>query len=766
MVKIGEYYNQRRFFVSLDDVPPLLYQAFISAEDDSFFEHSGVSIMAIIRAMIKNIQAGYKKQGGSTITQQVARALLLTPEKKYSRKVKEIILAFLMERFFSKQEILEIYLNQVYLGNTAYGVQAAAEVYFGKDMAQMTLAEMAMIAGLTKAPSRDNPKKDLQKAKERQSYVLSRLLTENKISKQEHDQAVEEKIKVAQKSNLNLEVVPYFVEHIRTYLMDKYGAKRVLEQGLQVHTTLDIKAALSANTALKKGLEKVDRRQGYAGVIKNIPLEDKNKIIEGELLTQWASDSPHRQALVLDYNNAQGWVHLHLGQREGYMLLEDFVWARKPDPNVYWEYRKIKKPSEVFQKGDLIWVKPNTEDATSTTVPETFKALQRYALFQVPRVQGAILGIDPRTQEVKAMVGGYDFEVSQFNRALQSKRQPGSAFKPVIYASALDKGYTSATIINDAPVVYDDPTNEFRWKPKNYSGKFYGDTIFRDSLIQSRNIPTIKILQDVGVDHVIKYARKMGIESKMDRNFSLGLGSSSVSLMEMAKAFGVFASGGKKIAPYMISKVTDRDGTILESHQRSSFQESLDQQVERVQEHAYQEQKVDHIAKLGENPENKLPKPYAISPQTAFIMTHMLSEVITAGTGRKAISIGRPAAGKTGTTNDNLDAWFAGFTPDLVAVVWVGFDDQKPLAKRESGGSTAAPIWLDFMKGALEGKPKLDFERPPGISFAKVDAKTGYLATPQTKRVVTEVFRKGTVPEEATEQEQQTQDTQNFFMTE
>ncbi|MCB0271699.1 MAG: PBP1A family penicillin-binding protein [Bdellovibrionales bacterium] len=764
MVKIGEFYQERRFFVPLDQIPPVLAQAFVTAEDAGFYDHGGISLMAITRAMMKNIQAGYKKQGGSTITQQVARALLLSPEKKYSRKVKEIFLAFFMERFFSKSEILEMYLNQVYLGNSAYGVQAASEVYFGKDLGQLTLGEVAMIAGLTKAPSRDNPKNDFEKAKVRQKYVLERLLEEKKIAKEEHDRALEEEIKVNPDADLNLTIAPYFVENLRTYLMDRYGSKVVLEDGLQVYTTLQIKPALAAQDALQNGIETIDQRQGYRGIIEHVEKDQIETFIEKNLQSQKIQDREPLKAIVLELNDKDGWVKLHTGRKEVLMLLKDFEWARTPNPDVFWENHLIKKPSQVFTQGDVIWIKPSLLENQKT--PDDCIECPLVRLYQYPEVQGSLISMDPDNGEVVAMVGGYDFTKSEFNRAISGKRQPGSAFKPFIYSAAIDHGYTAASIINDAPIVYDDPTNEFTWKPKNYGGKFYGDTIFRDCLIQSRNIPTIKILQDIGIDKVINNAKKMGITSTLERNFSLALGSSSVSPFEMARAYSVFASGGKKVEPFMITKILDRDRQVLESHENLTFKEPLFTQVDRVFENRYEQQKIAQIAELGKDPEAELPDPYVMSPQTAYITTHLLSEVITSGTGRRALSIGRPAAGKTGTTNDNLDAWFVGYTPDLVAAVWIGYDDRKPLGVLEGGGSTATPVWLDYMKLALEDKPKKDFFIPPGLTYVQIDPETGKLATEKTARPVFEVFREGSEPTAYTSEEQKTKQAQEFFLTE
>lgn len=765
MVKIGEFYTERRFFVPLTRIPATLSQAFISAEDASFYDHGGVSFLAIGRALIKNIQAGYKKQGGSTITQQVARALLLSPEKKYSRKVKEIFLAFFMEQFFTKADILEMYLNQVYLGNSAYGVQAASEVYFGKDLSELSIAEMAMIAGLTKAPSRDNPKNNFERAKGRQEYVLGRLREEGKITQEQFDLAIQEEITINPTADLNRSIAPYFVETIRTYVMDKYGADTVLHEGLKIYTTLQIKPALAATYALRRGIEQTDHRQGYRGPIETIEEDQIQAYAQTNMqVTHEDPFARHVKAIVTELNDQGGWVKLLLAdEQEGAMLLEHFKWARTPNNELYWENHLVKKPSQVFTKGDVIWVKPIHEVKET---PEALAEIPLFALYQYPEVQGSLISIHPNNGEVIAVVGGYNFEVSEFNRALYGKRQPGSAFKPFIYTAALDHGYTPASIINDAPIVYDDPTNEFTWKPKNYGGKFHGDTIFRDCLIKSRNIPTIKILQDIGVDTAIEYARNMGIESELERNFSLALGSSSVTPLELIRSYAVFANGGKRIETFMITKIVDRDGVVLESRSNLTFQESLSSQINRVFEEQYQDQRIAQIAEIGKDPQAELPKPYVLSPQTAYITTHLLSEVITSGTGRRAISIGRPAAGKTGTTNDNLDAWFVGYTPELMAGVWIGYDDRKPLGVLEGGGRTAAPIWLNYMEVALENRPKTDFYNPPGLTYVQIDPETGKLATERTARPVFEVFREGTEPTAFTSEEQKSKKAQEFFLME
>ncbi|MEZ4705147.1 MAG: PBP1A family penicillin-binding protein [Bdellovibrionota bacterium] len=758
-IKIGEFFQERRVFVPMEEIPPMVINAFLSAEDSDFYEHRGVSPIAIVRAMIKNAIAGYKKQGGSTITQQVARGVLLSRKKSYTRKIREVLLALKMERHLTKNEILEIYLNQVYLGHSSYGVQAAAKVYFNKNLKELTIGETAILAGLTKAPSRDNPHTSLEKAKGRQAYVLSRLVSEGHISEQEKKDAQNELIVVQSESDLNLSVAPYFVESIRRYAMNKYGAERVLGDGLQIITTLKYDAAMAADKTLRAGVIELDQRQGYRGPLKKVEESemaqemDRLKTEQGQMML--GQDQTY-EALVTEVSDKNGTVRIDTGAQAGWISLSSMEWARTPNAQVFWEYAKVKKPSQVLAKGDLIQVR----------WLETRNDQQWFALFQEPKVQGALVAMDPYTGAVIAMKGGYDYRESEFNRILQSTRQPGSSFKPFIYSAALDHGYTPGSIIVDAPLVYDDPTTEFRWKPKNYGGKFYGDTIFRDCLIQSRNVPTIKIVQDMGIDTVIDYARRFGFSTELDRNFSLALGSSTVYPIELAQAYSVFANGGTRPTYFMIKKIIDKDGNILEQH---SFDDpALDLDAQLVQREIMQDKKhkQEQAILQGLQEEDNLAQGYVITPQTAYMITHLLKEVITAGTGRRALKLGRPAAGKTGTTNDNYDAWFVGYTPQLVTVVWMGFDQAQDLGALEGGGRTAVPVWNDFMTITLKDEPRIDFDVPSGLVFAQIDPKTGKLANERTNDPIFEIFRQGTQPTGVSDQSMGSSQSQDFFLEE
>lgn len=737
-IKIGEFFEERRIFVPFEKIPPMLINAFISAEDASFYEHGGISLWAIFRAAIKNMEAGYKKQGGSTITQQVARGMLLSNKKEYTRKIREIMLAMMMEKYLSKQEILEIYLNQVYLGQSSYGVQAASHVYFGKDVQDLNLAEIAIMAGLTKAPSRDNPAKDLSAAKRRQSYVLQRLLEDKHIQPEEKEHASKMPLQIKQDYDLNHEIAPYFVEAIRQYVMTKYGADRVLKEGLQVITTLEYKAALAANRALKKGVEAVDQRRGYRGVIKhlnnNVDQDDFLRKQREKFSTADLQPGEIFQALVMKSDQGKKQYEINLGFTRDVIPFDSFDWFK----------------NTAIKEGDLIWVK--------------YDGAQFY-VYQYPEVQGSLLSMNPFTGEIISMVGGYDFKKSEFNRTTQGKRQPGSSFKPIIYTAALDNGYTPASIIVDAPIVYDDPTVEFQWKPQNYGGKFYGDTIFRECLILSRNIPTIKIVQSLGLDKIIEYANKMGIASPFERNFSIALGSAIVSPMELVTAYSIFAAGGKKPKPSMIKQISDRNGNVLEQNNSNLPDLSIEDQIKAHE--TYMNQKMDYYVAVEKGIANEeLPENYVLSPQTSYIMTNLLKEVITSGTGSRAAALQRPAAGKTGTTNDNYDAWFVGYTPNVVSAVWLGFDEAQSLGAHEEGGKAAVPVWLEFMQQTLDGKPVLNFQMPKGVVAVAIDPKTGKLANDKTEKPVTEVFKQGTEPTEVSSNPNNSKKATDFFLDE
>jgi len=585
---IEEFFLEDRKIVNIKEVPKVVVYAFVAAEDSRFFEHRGVDVASIIRAFLKNLSAGRIVQGGSTITQQVAKSLFLSPEKSYIRKIREAILAYKIDRYLTKEEILNLYLNQIYLGHGTYGIEAAAQGYFGKSARALTLPEAAMLAGLPKAPNYYSPFNNFQRARARQAYVLERMYEEGYITKQDRDRALITPV-VLRPMRPKEKIAPYFTEQVRRYILEKYGSDVLYKEGLEVYTTLNVEMQKAANEALERGLRELEMR-------------------------------------------------------------------------------------ERFEK-DV--------------------------------VQGALLVMEMKTGAVKAMVGGRRFDKSEFNRAVQSRRLAGSAFKPFIYTAAFDKGLTPTHVIIDEPVEYPDPSSpDGWWRPKNFDGRFNGPTTLRTALVQSRNIVTVKLLNEIGIDYAAQYAANLGIMSPITRNLSMALGTSAVSLLEMVRAYATIGNLGQRVTPFFITRIVDRTGQVLE----------------------------ENIPKAEQ----------VIDPRIAFITTHVMRDVVESGTGRRVRAIGRPVAGKTGTTNDVKDAWFIGFTPSLIAGVWVGFDQERSLGKQEVGGRAAAPIWLYCMSKILARKPVEQFPVPEGIVFVKVNPRTGQPSS--DGRAIYECFLEGTTP--------------------
>ena len=715
---IAEYYLERRIVIPLAQVPQTVINAFVAAEDSRFFEHEGIDFFGIVRALWKNIKAGGIVQGGSTITQQVTKSLLLTPERSFTRKLREAILAYRIEKHLSKEEILFLYLNQIYLGHGAYGVEAAAQNYFGKKVAELNLAECAMLAGLPQAPSRYSPYSHPQRAKERQVYVLNRMVADGYISADQAAEALAYTLKIQERKDWNIGQVPYFAEHIRRYLEEKYGQEVLYRQGLQVYTTVNVAFQKAAQRAITEGLHALDKRQGYRGPLGHLApeqIENFFQELKGSSQMNGLRQGAVVKGVVVNVSTKEKKVSVRLGEGLGILPLKKMEWARKPDPEVAHNAVKVRDPAEVLSVGDIVLVR--------LLEPDNQTGGWLLALEQEPEVQAALLCMENATGHVKAMVGGLDFNNSQFNRAIQSRRQPGSSFKPITYAAALDKGYTPATIIIDSPIIYSDEQMDWKWKPKNYKEKFYGPTLFRTALIFSRNVVTIKILRDIGVDYLVDYARRFGITSPLTRDLSLALGSSGVSLLELTNAYSVFANQGELISPIFITKVLDRHGSVLEEYRP---------QRERV-----------------------------LDKDTAYVMTHLLQEVVKYGTGWRARALNRPTAGKTGTTNNLQDAWYVGFTPSYVTGVWVGFDGDRTLGKYETGSRAASPIWVAFTQEILEKEPTRVFAVPENVVFAKIDAKTGLLAKPGDENAIFEAFKEGTAPTKTSEDATPTVD--DFF---
>lgn len=570
---IGEFYLQRRVVVPLDRIPPYVIQAFLAAEDARFFKHKGVDIFAVFRAFISNLRKGEIREGGSTLTQQLVRAFFLTPERTLERKIREAMLAYRVEKNHTKEEILYLYLNQIYFGHGNYGIEAASRDYFGKGIENVNLAEAALLAGLPRSPSRSSPYTDFFSAIERQRYVLRRMYKEGFITEAAYQETVSTPIRLTPAPLLNPQIAPYFVEHVRRVIGERYGFNPLLQGGLHIYTSLDLSLQMAAQKAVREGLDQ---------------------------------------------------IRLRLKKNMG--------------------------------TGD-----PEKEE-----------------------VEGALLALDPHTGMVRAIVGGYDFSLSQYNRALQAKRQSGSAFKPIIYSAALEGGLSQLTIIRDGPVSFKMAAGKY-WRPQNFQNRFFGPVTLRGALAHSLNSVAVRLVERMGPEKVIRQARKLGIESPLDRNLSLALGTSSVSLLEMVRAYAVFANSGFLVEPIFIAKVTDRDGRILEENVPASRQ--------------------------------------VLSPAVSYVLTDMLKNVIKSGTGKAAAKLGHHVAGKTGTTSDFRDGWFIGYTPSLIAGVWVGYDDFRSLGDKATGSGTALPIWLSFMEAAGQGKQTGDFPVPKGVGWLEINLK-------------------------------------------
>lgn len=823
--KIGEFFRERRTVIPYSKMPKKLVESFMAAEDDQFFEHSGINIQAILRATLANLRAGRSVQGGSTITQQVAKTLMLSSEKTFTRKLKDILLAIEMEKNLKKEEILYLYLNQIYFGQGAYGVEQAAQTYFKKSVKDISLAEMAILAGLPQAPSRYSPVSNPKRAKERQIYVLHRMADVKFISKEEAKAAVEQPVKVYVRENYT-EYAPYFLETLRQILVAQLGEEMVLDKGLKVHTSLDLDKQLSAQRSVENGLKSLDKRQGYRGPLKNISPDEFENFLTEQRKELIASSTPERtilpngefaeistgekignlpsyiklgsvvKGIVTQINDDAGIVTVEIPESKGLIDIGTMQWARKPNPTIAPDAALIKKPSEALAIGDVIQVKVtadqfNTErivtankkkGATPKPVPDAKKFLN-FELDQDPITESALVSLDQETQDILAMVGGYDFTKSEFNRAIQAPRQTGSSFKALVYAAALDKNYTPSTPIMDAPLVYhetvkDEGQEEVRtWKPSNHSKSFGGDIIFRNALVQSLNIPTVKIIEDIGVPWATEYAKRLGIISPLNQDFTLALGSSGVTLYEMTKAFAHFASLGKRIRPIMIHKVEDKSGKQIMG--TVSLDIRFDKEISSI-EKSFEERKEKWLNLKKAESENPIPEnPDApkkkvtleeriffddpeqmIRPQTAYVMTSILKGVVEDpnGTGGRARALGREVAGKTGSSNNYYDAWFIGYTPQITTGVWVGFDTEKTLGRGEVGGRAALPIWVEYMKAAHEKLPVMTFPIPQGIVFTDIDLETGKPAASNSKKTLKQAYIEGTEPTAAAYRDEEEKD--------
>ncbi|MFN2308255.1 MAG: penicillin-binding protein 1A [Gammaproteobacteria bacterium] len=714
---IAEFGEKRRLPVTIDEVPEVMVQAFLAAEDDRFFQHPGVDYQGLLRAGIELVRTGEKRQGGSTITMQVARNYFLTRDKTYLRKLTEILLALKIERELGKREILELYLNKIYLGQRAYGVGAAAQVYYGSTLEALSVAQHAMIAGLPKAPSLYNPVTDPRRALVRRNYILGRMRDLGYIDAASYAQAIAE-VDRARVHAAAIEVeAPYVAEMVRAELIRQYG-EAIYEQGLQVHTTLSGRHQTAANAALRAGLLDYDRRHGYRGPERQVELPaGADAETAAALLRNERTLGGLQPAIVIEVEAQACRVVL----RDGRTLRLDWdglSWARRYQ-SANQRGAVPKAAAEVVAVGDLVRVAPDS-------APDS----EGWRLAQLPAVEGALVSLDPADGAVQALVGGFDFQRSKFNRAVQANRQPGSSFKPFVYSAALELGFTTASVLNDAPVVFDDSSLERAWRPENYSGRFYGPTRLREALVHSRNLVSIRLLQAAGVRPAREHVLRFGLRPEsVPAELSMSLGSGTLTPLEITRAYAVFANGGQGVEPYFIERIVDSSGKLL-------FEA---QPLRACRDCAPDQPPVDGAPG---------PAPRVITAQNAWLMTSMMQDVIRRGTGQKARELGRnDLAGKTGTTNEQRDAWFCGYSPTLVASAWIGFDGLAPLGARETGGNAALPIWMDYMRPALDGVPVAQLPAPEGLVTVRIDPHDGLLAGAGQADAVFEVFREGEVPE-------------------
>ena len=711
---MAEFGEMRRIPLNYDDVPEQMIQAFLAAEDDRFFEHPGVDYKGLLRAAYQLLLTGERRQGGSTITMQVARNFYLSREKTFTRKFNEIFLSLKIEQELTKQEILELYLNKIYMGNRAYGVGAAAMVYYGKTPDQLTLPQTAMIAGLPKAPSRFNPLADAERSVERRNYVLGRMAKLGFITDQEEAAARAAPI-TAELHTAQTEVdAPYVAEMVRAAMFDRHGSD-AYTTGYHVYTTIDSRLQAVANRAVRENLQAYDMRHGYRGPEQHLQLTGGEDEVElDNLLRDHPAVADLLPAIVTAVGEQEATVYLGNGHRQT-LTWEAMKWAR-PYRNENSVGPAPEQAGDILSPGDLVRILEQAGDSGP-----------QLRLAQIPAVESALVSLAPDNGAIQALTGGYDFYHSKFNRVTQAMRQPGSGFKAFIYSAALEAGYTPASLINDAPVVFDDPSLEGAWRPENYSGKFFGPTRLRYALTKSRNLVSIRLLRSMGIEHALSHAARFGFNpDDLPHNLSLALGSGAVTPLQMASAYAILANGGFRIEPYFIQRIDDDNG-----------------------ETQFQAEPITVCREEPCSPEEN-PGPVAervISPQNHYLMNSMMRDVITHGTGRKARVLGRnDLAGKTGTTNDQRDAWFNGFQPSLVTISWVGFDSSQPLGRGEVGGRAALPAWITFMREALEGVPDSPLQLPPGMVTVRIDPKTGKRASVDQKDAIFEVFRTENAP--------------------
>lgn len=710
---IAQFGEKKRSPLSIAEVPERAIQAFLAAEDDRFFDHPGVDYQGLLRATLTFLKTGEKRQGGSTITMQVARNFFLSSEKTFFRKIKEILLAIKIESRLPKQQILELYLNKIYFGQHAYGIDAAAQVYYGKHIYELSLSEIAMIAGLPKAPSSFNPITNPERALLRRDYVLKRMLKLHYIDDNEYQAAIGEPVTAKLHTPIIELNAPYVAEMVRSEMYQQYGDNAYVS-GFKVFTTIDSRLQEAADRALRLALHEYDERHGYRGAERRISLSKlKRDNQRDEELASFPKLGDTVAGIVLAVGDRSSTIYLGKG-RETELDWDGVKWAKRYI-NQDAQGPLPRSSKEVLKVGDIVRLRSSDVGG------------ERWMLAQIPEAEGALVSLDPTQGAIVALAGGFEYSRSKFNRVTQAQRQPGSGFKPILYAAALNAGFTPASVINDAPITYYDPSMEGgAWRPQNYSGKFYGPTRLRVALVKSRNLVSIRLLRKVGLKKAIETARQFGFSTEdLPRSLSLALGSGTATPLKMAQAYAVFANGGFRVDPYLIDRIQMQDGETL-------FQATPPLACTDCEGTS--------------NPPERI-APRVLSPQVHYMMNSMLLDVVREGTATRALQLGRrDLAGKTGTTNEQKDAWFNGYVPSLVAISWLGFDSSKPLGEDETGGHAALPMWIHFMQEALKEIPEQLFPQPAGLTTARIDPATGMLALPGSSRGLFEIFPSDRVP--------------------
>jgi penicillin-binding protein 1A len=725
---VAEYARERRLYLPIQAIPKLVLNAFIAAEDKSFYEHGGLDFAGIARAgllYVQNYGSNRRPQGASTITQQVAKNFLLTNEVSIDRKIKEALLALRIERTYSKDKILELYVNEIYLGLGAYGVAAASLLYFDKSVHELTAAEAAYLAALPKAPNNYHPFRQRERAIERRNYVLDRMVEDRFLKPEDAEKAKKEPLAVTPRpTGAHIFAAEYFAEEVRRDLNDRYGEKKLYEGGLSVRTTLDPKLQVIARKVLTDGMIKFDETQGYRGAVQKLDISGDwgVRLADVKALSDIA---PWRLAVVLEVSDQAARIGLQPGREPGGGVSKDRLIGNVPIEGVKWAKaaagpdrgRTPAKVSQVLSPGDVIYVEPADKDSG------------KYRLRQIPEISGAIVAMDPWTGRVLSMVGGFSFDQSQFNRATQALRQPGSSFKPFVYAAALDNGYTPSTVVMDAPIEVDQGPGGGVWRPENYSHKFYGPQTLRFGIEHSRNVMTVRLAQDVGMPLIAEYAKRFGVYDDMPAYLSFALGAGETTVLRMVTAYSMFANGGKRIKPTLIDRIQDRYGhTIFRHDQR---------ECRGCQADKWANQNEPTMIDRREQ---------VLDPMTAYQITSMMEGVVQRGTATVVREVGKPVAGKTGTTNDEKDVWFIGFSPDMAVGVYLGYDKPRHIGNRATGGGIAAPIVKEFLKAALADKPAVPFRVPPGLKLIRIDPKSGMRIAAGSPGGLLEAFKPGTAP--------------------